>query len=94
MLNRGLMNSHGTGLDWPFRRVQFREPEECQLLQLADVFAGAVAWTLNGHRERPDASPANTEFAEYILSKAGIKDASQDTFRANHKFSIWHRQLK
>lgn len=92
MLNRGIKNK-GDPRDWPFRRLQFREPEDSQLLQLADVFAGAIAWHLNGHAARPGASPAKTELGNYILEKAGIADPTRDT-AIRGKFTIWHRQLK
>jgi len=94
MLNRGIKKRHNDMRDWPFRRVQFREPEASQLLQLADVFSGAIAWTNNGHANRFGASRAKTELAEYILGKATIRDASRDTPRSYQGFTIWHRQLR
>lgn len=92
ILNRGITKK-GDKRDWPFRRVQFREPEDSQLLQLADVFSGAIAWALNGHGNAPNASPAKTLLSAYILSKAQITNPFRDTaIRGN--FTIWHRQLK
>lgn len=93
MLNRGVKKSYNDTRDWPFRRLQFREPEDSQLLQLADVFSGAIAWALNGHAQRPDASPAKTTLSEYILRKANIPTPFKDTPR-RHTFTIWHRQLR
>ena len=93
MLNRGIKKHQGDTRDWPFRRVQFREPEDSQLLQLADVFSGAIAWHLNGHPTMPNASPAKTQLGNYILQKAGITDVTRDTAMKG-KFTIWHRQLK
>lgn len=92
ILNRGARKA-GDNRDWPFRRVQFREPEECQLLQLADVFAGAIAWHLNGHGNQPNASPAKTELGAHILSAAGVTDVTRDTAKLG-RFTIWHRRLK
>ena len=93
MLNRGIKKHHGDTRDWPFRRLQFREPEDCQLLQLADVFSGAIAWHLNGHYARPDASPAKTSLGNHILQKAGIVDVTRSTAMSG-KFTIWHRRLR
>lgn len=92
MLNRGIRKK-GDKRDWPFRRVQFREPEDSQLLQLADVFSGSIAWRLNGHHLSENASPAKTELATYILGKAGIADVDRST-AATGRFTIWHRRLK
>ncbi len=92
MLNRGIKKK-GDTRDWPFRRVQFREPEDSQLLQLADVFSGAIAWRLNGHHLSGKASPAKIALATHILQKAGIADVSRSTARIG-SFTIWHRRLK
>lgn len=92
MLNRGI-KKHNDTRDWPFRRLQFREPEDSQLLQLADVFSGAIAWALNGHAQRRGASPAKTELSSYVLQRAGIFNAFNDT-RRRGKFTLWHRQLR
>lgn len=93
MLNRGIKKHRNDTRDWPFRRLQFREPEDSQLLQLADVFSGALAWKLNGHENKPNASPAKTKLANHILERAKITDVFKDTSVAG-KFTIWHRQLK
>ncbi|HZD41428.1 MAG TPA: DUF3800 domain-containing protein [Terriglobales bacterium] len=93
MLNRGIAKHHNDTRDWPFRRLQFREPESSQLLQLVDVFAGALAWALNGHAGRPNSSAAKTELSRYILQKWNIADPFRDT-RMRGQFTIWHRQLR
>jgi hypothetical protein len=93
MLNRGIKKRHADTRDWPFRRLQFREPEDCQLLQMADLFAGAIAWHLNGHRTRENASPAKTRLGDYILQKAGITNAGRSTAMGG-QFTIWHRRLR
>jgi hypothetical protein len=93
MLNRGIKKHYGDKRDWPYRRLQFREPEDCIVLQLSDVFAGAIASRLNSHHLLPDASPAKTALSAHILSKARIADVTHDTTMAG-KFTIWHRQLR
>src|SRR6185369_11782733 len=41
MLNRHIRNS-GDARDWPYRRLQFRDSKATPLLQLADIFSGAI----------------------------------------------------
>ncbi|WP_371349095.1 DUF3800 domain-containing protein [Ancylobacter sp. IITR112] len=92
ILNRGLAKS-GDKRDWPFRRVHFRDSAQCQAIQLVDVMLGGLAFQLNGHRLKPEASPAKCELSDYILDRAGIKNAQIDTAMRG-KFTIWHRQLR
>lgn len=93
MLNRGIAKRYNDTRDWPFRRVQFREPEESQLLQLADIFSGAIAWQLNGHGKLPGASPWKSDLSAYILARAGIRDVVLGT-NMRRKFTIWPRRLQ
>lgn len=93
MLNRGIKKQLGEARDWPYRRIQFREPDDSNLLQMADVFSGAIAWALNGHANQHNASPAKTELSGYILDKWRIHDVMRDTAIAGN-FTIWHRQLR
>jgi Protein of unknown function (DUF3800) len=92
MLNRGI-RKNGDQRDWPFRRLQFREPDDSQVLQLSDVLTGAVAFFHNGHGRLPGASPTKIELSEYIFEKAKITHPYFDT-AVRGKFTIWHRQLR
>jgi hypothetical protein len=92
MLNRGIAKK-GDKRDWPFRRLQFRNSKKTEMLQLADIFAGAIAHRLNGHDMRPGASAAKREMCEHILGQAKVKDVFRDT-AVSGKFTIWHRQLR
>lgn len=92
ILNNGCRKS-GDKRDYPFRRCQFRNSTNTLPLQLVDVLIGAIAWNLNGHANRANASPAKEELSAYILKRAGIRDAKRDTARSG-KFTIWHRQLR
>ncbi len=92
MLNRGIRKK-GDKRDWPFRRVQFRDSKTTELLQLADIFSGAIAFHLNGHRALPGASPAKCELSDYILARAGIQNVVRGTYRTG-KFTIWPRRLQ
>ena len=59
---------------WPYRRVRYEDPENCQALQIVDIFIGALAYRLNGHHAKPDANPAKKELSDYILIRAKITD--------------------
>ena len=77
--------------NWPFRRMKFRESHRVQALQVADVLLGALAFRLNGHYERPDASPAKIELSNYVLKLARIADPFRDT-KHLARYTIWHRE--
>lgn len=91
MLNRG-RRKKGDQRDWPFRRCHFRDSKSTALLQLVDVFTGAVAWCVNGHANAPGASAAKTKLAAYILQRAGIQNCTAST-AISGKFTIWHIRL-
>lgn len=92
ILNRGRA-AKGDTRDWPFRRVHFRDSEKEPVLQVVDLFIGAIAFRLNGHDRAPDASPAKLELSNYILERARVADVTRDTFVMG-RFTIWHRQLR
>ena len=93
ILNLGIKKHYNDKRDWPFRRVHFREPEDSQILQMADVLSGAIAWALNGHENRPNASKAKTDLSRHILARANINNVFIDT-SIYGKFTVWHRRLK
>lgn len=92
MLNRRI-NTQMPHRDWPFRRVQFRDSKLVPLLQLADTMTGAIAYRLNGHHKKVDASPAKIDLSEHILRRASVRNIFHDT-NVRGRFTIWHRQLK
>jgi hypothetical protein len=92
ILNRGIKKA-GDTRDWPYRRVMFRDSKSVELIQLADIFSGAIAFRLNGHHAVHGASSAKIELSSHILSRAGVSDVSKDTARTG-RFTIWHRQLR
>jgi hypothetical protein len=92
ILNRGIRKK-GDTRDWPYRRVQFRDSRKTPLLQVADIFSGALAFLHNGHHVATNASPAKVELAAYILEKAGVSDPTRDT-AIRRRFTIWHRVLR
>jgi len=92
MLNRHV-NKKVPGRDWPFRRVQFRDSKKTLVLQLVDTLTGAIAFRLNGHSDRSDASPSKKDLCNHILARAGVRNVFQDT-NVRGRFTIWHRQLR
>ncbi len=90
--NRGMMKL-SPERDWPLRRLHFRNSADCQSLQLVDLLLGAIAFHINGHRNKAEASPAKCELSDYVLDQAKIADPRRDTAIAG-KFTIWHRQLR
>ena len=79
--------------DWPVRRLHYRNSAQCHSLQAVDLLLGSLAFQVNGHRRRADASPAKCELSDYILDLAKVRDPFRDT-TVSGKFTIWHRQLK
>lgn len=93
IINHGMHKKHGKAREWPVRKFQFRDSKELPLLQMADLMSGAIAYHLNGHVNRPEASPARKILASDIFSLAGIVTPMSDT-RPSGKFTIWHRRLR
>jgi len=62
-------------------------------LQLADIVTGGIAFKLNGHEKKTNASAAKCELSSYILERAGIANPFRDTAIAA-EFTIWHRRLR
>jgi Protein of unknown function (DUF3800) len=90
--------NHGMRLNdpssrWPVRRLHFRKGDHCHGLQIVDVLLGSVAFHLNGHRVKADASAAKCELSDYVLHLARIADVRRDT-AVKGRFTIWHRRLK
>jgi hypothetical protein len=92
ILNHGIRKKQ-PGRDWPFRRVHFRDSASCACLQVVDILLGAVAFHLNGHRHRPEASAAKCSLSDRVLSLANVRDVMRGT-TASGRFTVWHRQLK
>ena len=76
---------------WPYRRLRFEDPERCQALQVVDIFIGALAYRLNGHYDKPNASPAKKELCDYILRMATITNPFERTPYHRRRFAVLHR---
>ncbi|WP_193752980.1 DUF3800 domain-containing protein [Sphingomonas endophytica] len=92
ILNHG-RHKNSDGRNWPFRRCQFRDSSKTPLLQLVDLLLGSLAYGVNKHYEKKDASPAKLDLARHIMRRAGLKDLTRDT-SMNGKYTVWHRRLR
>ena len=94
-VGRKIMNSgtkkHGDKRPWPYRRLRFEDPEQCQALRVVDIFIGALAYRLNGHYEKPSANAAKKALSDYILGRSKIAKPFETTPYYNRRFSIMHR---
>jgi hypothetical protein len=84
------VRKHYSRQDWPFRKMSFVSSHDEMILQVADIFLGALAYRLNGHYKAAGASPAKIELSDYVLKRARIKDVFRDT-RHSGRFTVWHR---
>lgn len=92
ILNNG-RRKQGDQREFPFRRCQFRDSKDTLLLQISDIFIGAIAYQLNGHINANGASPAKSELSQHVLARARVQNPFVDT-AVRGKFTIWHRQLR
>jgi hypothetical protein len=93
IINHGMHKKFGRSRDWPVRKLHFADWEQRPILQLADLFAGAIAYRCNGHDQQEGASPARIQLASLILELASIRSPVHDT-ALRGKFTIWHRILR
>jgi hypothetical protein len=92
MLNAGC-KKNGDTRDAPFRRVQFQDSKKIICLQMTDLLLGAMTFRINAHHLRPDASKSKTHLSDYVLGRANVVDATQNT-AVRGKYTIWHRRLR
>ncbi len=92
---RAIMNQgakkYGDKRLYPFRRLRYHDPENCQSLQVVDLFIGALAYKLNGHYDKPNANAGKKQLCDYILNRAKIKNPLANTLYYKRRFSIVHR---
>lgn len=90
IMNAGA-RKHGDTRVWPYRRLRYEDPEVKQALQVVDILIGAIAYRLNGHSEKPEASRAKKELCAHILRKARIYNPHKTTPIPYDRLSILHR---
>lgn len=93
IINHGMHKKLGRSRDWPVRKLHYSDWEQRPLLQIADLFAGAIAYHCNGHGQREGASQARIQLASQIFELARVRSPMQDT-AIQGKFTIWHRVLR
>jgi hypothetical protein len=91
---RDIMNlgarKHGDKRPWPYRRLEFKDPENCQGLQVVDIFIGALAYRLNHYASAKEGS-GKKALSDYILGRAKIADALKPTSYNLRRFAVMHR---
>jgi hypothetical protein len=77
---------------FPFRRMAFADPEYCQALQAADIFAGALAYRLNRHYDAADANSGKVQLCDYIWEACKAEDPFNTTSKWRRYIFDWmHR---
>jgi len=90
IMNFGI-RKYGDKRLWPYRRLQFEDPERCQALQVVDIFIGAIAYRLNGHYDKPEANSARKALSDYILARAKITNPFERSAYYRRRFILVHR---
>jgi hypothetical protein len=93
IINHGMHKKLGRGRDWPVRKLHFADWKDRPLLQVADLFAGAIAYRCNGHDQKEGASRSRVQLASLVLGLARVQSPLRDT-ALRGKFTIWHRVLR
>lgn len=78
-------------IDWPYRELAYEDPENRQALQVVDILIGALAYRLNGHYDKPDASLAKKALCDFIFHKAKITNPFVKTDYYRQRLTIVHR---
>ena len=93
ILNNGLHKKY-PNLNHPVRNIQAINSKTSDLVQLADVFMGAVGYQVNHCDQIEGAKRGKIELARYIAEKARVVDFCRDTSYGKRDFSIWHFHFK
>lgn len=90
ILNNGARSKLGVR---PFRRVEFRDSKQSNLIQFVDLMTGAIAYHWNKRHLAQDASPPRIWLANHLAEKLGLKSLGAATVGAGAEaFSIWKFQ--
>ena len=82
----------GDKRNYPFRRLNFEDPEKCMALQAVDIYMGALASLLNRRHEALDANPAKKELADYIWKLCKLENPFVTSHHQRPRFMTWiHR---
>lgn len=86
ILNNGAAKKFGSR---PFKRVEYRDSKDSNLIQTVDLFTGAIAYNWNGAHLIEGASQARVEIAEWIAAQMRFKSLNVQTVGGRCRFSIW-----
>lgn len=89
-LDKCLTNKH-EGVS-PFKYFQNIRSHENELLQLTDLFIGAIAFKSRKEHEKPNASKVKCEVVNYLELKSGYH-LDEGTIPWEHKFNIFDFQI-
>lgn len=87
-LNAGIRKKFGRTCD-VVRAVEPRVSHDCELIQLADVLMGAIAYHCNGCHKADNAAQHRCLLADHIATRSGIQNLAQSTPRGKSDFEIW-----
>jgi hypothetical protein len=72
IMSRGMVKAGSTRL-WPARRLKYRDSRDVQGLQVSDIVCGAIAFYLNGHYHKPNASEDKKKLCDYIFDRFKLR---------------------
>lgn len=81
----------------PFKRVEFRDSEKFELIQVCDLITGAIAYRKNEKDKRTPVSKrqaAKTALTELICRRARHANLCNDTPPWRSAFTIWNMRLE
>jgi hypothetical protein len=87
-LNNGIRKELDQTADDVVTEVKPLDSKLADLLQVADVLMGAVAYHNQDFHLRPEASKAKVELAKYIALKVGQRDLKRETHPLREDFKI------
>jgi len=77
----------------PFKHFQHIRSHENEMLQLTDLFIGAITYKSQGHQNKPNANKAKVEIIKYLEEKSGyFLDEGTEPWES--KFNIFDHQPK
>ncbi len=92
-LNAGIRKTHGRTCD-VVNAVEPRVSHECNLIQLADVLMGAIAYHCNARHKESNAARHRCDLAEHIAARGKLPNLAQATPRGADQFEVWRFRLR
>lgn len=75
------------------KNVQIINSKESELLQLADIFIGAISYLNRNENEKENYSKAKMNLIETIINSSGY-NLRKSTFLSEEKFNLFFMELK